>query len=70
MDFLSALLKLCDNIELSMENLRGLIKNNTITQNTCRNGREVLWYLDDNYDVAIYLDTLDFLSDEEKNEQL
>lgn len=46
------------------------IASDRLTENTCRNGRTVLWYMDENEDVAIYTDTLDFLTPEEVENEL
>lgn len=46
------------------------INNDYLTENTCRNGREVLWYMDNDTCKAIYIDTLDFLSEEEIEKEL
>lgn len=36
-----------------------------VSENIGRSGRLVLWYNDNNCEEAIYVDTLEFLSDEE-----
>lgn len=46
------------------------IEHDYLTENTCRNGREVLWYFDGNNELAIYIDTLDFLTKEEIEKEL
>ncbi|MCR5254627.1 MAG: hypothetical protein K6D96_01725 [Acetatifactor sp.] len=46
------------------------IKTDILTENTCRNGRAVLWYLTENTDVAIYIDTLELLTETEKEKEL
>lgn len=44
---------------------------NTLTQNTARNGRPVMWYLDgDGYEAAVYIDTLETLTQEEIEKEL
>lgn len=45
------------------------ISNDVLTENTCRNGRTALWYLCGCEEVAIYTDTLEYLTEDEiKNE--
>lgn len=41
-----------------------------LTVNIARNGKNVIWYLDENYNVAVYTDTLEQLSENEIEEQL
>lgn len=41
-----------------------------ITINTCRNGREVAWYLDESREMCIYIDTLEELTQEEIDKEL
>lgn len=41
-----------------------------LTENECRNKRAVLWYSDENYNEAIYIDTLEFLTEEEIEKEL
>lgn len=41
-----------------------------LTENTCRNGRDVLWYSDENTNTAIYIDTLELLSEAEIEREL
>lgn len=45
------------------------ISANCLTDNIGRSGRIVLWYNDNNHEVAIYIDTLEFLSSEEIEEE-
>lgn len=45
-------------------------KHDYLTENIARNGREVLWYMDESYNVAIYVDTLEQLTDEEIEKEL
>ena len=56
--------------EIGFEDVLNDIKNDYLTENTCRNGKEVLWYLDENKSVAIYVDSLEFLTEEDIEEQL
>ena len=46
------------------------IKNDVLTDITARNGREALWYMVENIDKAIYVDTLEFLTEEEIEKEL
>ncbi len=41
-----------------------------LTENVARNGREVLWYMDESHNLAIYVDTLEQLTDEEIEKEL
>jgi hypothetical protein len=46
------------------------LKHDYLTGNVTRNGREVLWYMDESLNVAIYVDTLEQLTDEEIEKEL
>ena len=42
-----------------------------ITENTARNGRPVIWYIDsEGHEAAVYLDTIELMDKEEIEEQL
>lgn len=56
--------------EIGFENVLSDIENDYLTENSCRNGRDVLWYMDENNNVAIYIDTLEFLTEEEIEKEL
>lgn len=56
--------------ELGIEFTLRDVDKDYLTENTCRNGRKVLWYMDENKCVAIYIDTLEFLTDEEIEKEL
>lgn len=58
------------NYELDEENIQSWINDDTITLNTCRNGRDVIWILTENKEVCVYIDDLSFLSEKEIEEQL
>lgn len=58
------------NYELDEENIQSWINDDTITLNTCRNGRDVIWILTENKEVCVYIDDLSFLNDKEIEEQL
>lgn len=70
MGVLAALKKLYDEIGFDEPHIYDDIENDYVTENKCRNGREVLWYTDESHNIAIYIDTLEFLSEEEIDEQL
>lgn len=57
-------------IEPTEENIEQLKKDGTLTVNTCRNGRDVVWYMSETTDIAMYSDTQEELTEEEKEEQL
>lgn len=46
------------------------INHDYLTENTCRNGRNVLWYIDEANNIAIYIDTREFLTEEEIEKEL
>lgn len=46
------------------------IKEGILTENTTRSGRDVVWYNNGLIDVAIYIDTLERLTDEEIEKEL
>lgn len=58
------------NYELDEENIQSWINDDTITLNTCRNGRDVIWILTENKGVCVYIDDLSFLNEKEIEEQL
>ena len=58
------------NYELDEENIQLWINDDTITLNTCRNGRDVIWILTENKEVCVYIDDLSFLNEKEIEEQL
>lgn len=41
-----------------------------LTVNVCRNGREVYYYMDERISKAIYIDSLELLTDEEIEKEL
>lgn len=45
-------------------------KNDIVTENTCRNGRKVIRYIDSVKCAAIYEDTLELLTEEEIEKEL
>lgn len=58
------------NYELDEESIQSWINDDTITLNTCRNGRDVIWIITENKEVCVYIDDLSFLSEKEIEEQL
>lgn len=46
------------------------IKEGILTENTTRNGRDVVWYNNGLNDVAVYIDTLERLTDEKIEKEL
>lgn len=67
---LEALEKLYKEIGFENPNIIDDVKNDYLTENTARNGRPMLWYEDNVMEVAIYLDNLQFLTDEEIENEL
>lgn len=59
------------NCNLSGDDIQRWIDDDTISLNTCRNGRDVVWILlEENHEACIYVDSLKKLTDEEIKEQL
>lgn len=58
------------NYELDNNNIQQWINDDTITLNTCRNGREVIWIITENKEVCVYVDNLSVLDEKEIKEQL
>lgn len=59
---LAAIKELYSLIETE-ENIINDIEHDYLTENTARNGREVLWYDDGRISKAIYIDTLEELTE-------
>jgi len=57
-------------LNVDFENCGDDLQYDYLTLNTARSGREVMWYLDDTECKAIYTDTLEFLTEEEIDEEL
>ena len=55
---------------LNDEDIQRWIDDSTITLNDCRNDRDCVWVIADNYECAVYVDRLENLSDNEVKEQL
>jgi hypothetical protein len=59
------------NYNLSDDDIQRWINDDTISLNTCRNGRDVVWILlEDNNEVCVYVDNLKKLTNEEIKNQL
>jgi hypothetical protein len=57
--------------DLSDDDIQRWIDDDTISLNTCRNGRDVVWILlEDNNEACIYVDNLKKLTNEEIKNQL
>ncbi len=57
--------------DLSDDDIQRWIDDDTISLNTCRNGRDVVWILlEDNNEVCVYVDNLKKLTNEEIKNQL
>lgn len=68
-NFLKAIIKICD--ETHYYGVYDDIVADFFTHNVTRSGRDVLWYNDGcGTDCCIYLDTLEFLSEEEEEREL
>lgn len=59
-----------DKVANDEEQTQAWLDDDTITINTCRNGRDAVWIVTENDEVAVYIDTLDTLSQKEIEEQL
>lgn len=59
------------NYNLSDDDIQRWINDDTISLNTCRNGRDVVWILlEDNNEACVYVDNLKKLTNEEIKNQL
>ena len=59
------------NCDLSDDYIQRWIDDDTISLNTCRHGRDVVWILlEDNNEVCVYVDNLKKLTNEEIKNQL
>lgn len=57
--------------DLSDDDIQRWIDDDTISLNTCRNGRDVVWILlEDNNEACVYVDNLKKLTNEEIKNQL
>ena len=67
---LNAIVKLYSVLELDGEGILDDIKNGYLTENDTRSGRTVLWYLYGDKSVAMYVDSLEIMSEEEIEKEL
>ena len=58
------------NYELDNNDIQQWINDDTITLNTCRNGKDVVWIITENKEVCVYVDDLSVLDKKEIEEQL
>lgn len=59
------------NYNLSDDDIQRWINDDTISLDTCRNGRDVVWILlEDNNEACVYVDNLKKLTNEEIKNQL
>lgn len=58
------------NYELDNNDIQQWINDDTITLNTCRNGKDVVWIITENKEVCVYVDDLSVLDEKEIEEQL
>ena len=59
------------NCNLSDDDIQRWIDDDTISLNTCRNGRDVVWILlEENREACVYVDNLEKLTDKEIKDQL
>ena len=68
---LEAIKKLYENLNFEDPDIVRDIKEDYLTAHTTRSGKEVLWYLDEsNNSVAINIDTLELLTDDEIEQEI
>lgn len=61
----------CSDVANDPNEIERWIADDSITVNTCRNGRRVVWIVaSENNDVAMYVDTEEVLTDEEVEKEL
>lgn len=66
---LKALKKLYEELNIINPDIMSDYDNDYLTEHTARNGRPVMWYLEEGREAAIYTDTCELLTQEEiKNE--
>ncbi len=65
-----AIKNIYDTLGLDKPDIKNDRKHGYLTDNVARNGRNVLWYLDETNDIAIYIDTLEQLTEEEIEKEL
>lgn len=50
--------------------IQNWINDDSITVNTCRNGRDVIWIITESREACVYIDDFSFLSEEEIEKEL
>ena len=67
-----SMVKLLDiaGIESDIETMKRFVKDDSLTINTARNGRDVAWLLTENQNISVYVDDLQELSEEEIEREL
>ena len=67
-----AMVKLLDiaGIESDIETMKRFVKDDSLTINTVRNSRDVAWLLTENQNIAVYVDDLQELTEEEIEREL
>ena len=67
-----AMVKLLDiaGIESDIETRNRFVKDDSLTINTLRNSRNVAWLLTENQNIAVYVDDLQELTEEEIEREL
>ena len=68
MEVMEALVKMKEELQYTEWNILEDYKNNYLTINTGRSGKDYLWYMDDKYNVCISLDTLDIIDNNMEEE--
>lgn len=67
---LQAIIELYKEIGFNSPDVLKDYDNDNLTIHKARNGREVLWYVDESHNAAIYIDSLEFLSEDEIEKEL
>ena len=67
---LEALKKLYEKLELNNPDILSDYDNDYLSEHTARNGSNVLWYLDEGHEAAIYVDSCELLTHEEIETEL
>ena len=67
-----AMVKLLDiaGIESDIETMQRFVKDDSLTINTARNGRDAAWMLTETQNIAVYVDSLQQLTEEEIEREL
>lgn len=69
-EMLDALKKIYNELGIDDPDIFRDYRNDVLTENECRNGRKVLWYMCEGLDIAVYVDTTEVLTEEEKEKEL